>query len=570
MLHQTLRHLGAVAVLATLSISTLGTSTVDAATVGSLKQLAAPAGCIVDATTPLAGCGSASSLLGPAPFFGSHAVALSPDGKSLYAVAFNSDSIATFARNTTTSKIKQLPGPATTRSLIKPTSVDVSPDGRSVYVASIVGSSIAVFSRNTKTGRLTQLSGLQGCVSADPGTCATGRAMKGADVVAVSPDGRSVYAGAFESDALVAFTRNRSTGAITQQAGAKGCFTQAATSGCTTGRGLNGAEGLTISPDGKSVYIGAAVGNAVAVFSRNRETGAVSQPAGTKGCSAFNAGEGCANGDGLIGADSMEVSSDNKNLYVASGVGSSVAAFKRNPKTGNLTQLGGVAGCYVDRARSLGRCNSGVELDGPEGIAVSPDGRTVYVGSYFSGSVTVFDRTAFTGTITQRAGAHGCFVNVATSGCTTATALGNANALAISPDGRGVYVGAYGSNAIAIFDRAEPRAGHVTVNVPNKLGVPNGSVVSIPITCSGTADRRCPGGISIALSAGASGARRGGSFNIPVGQSDDVSVVMPNSVRRALAAAGSATVTVTMRVVQPTGRIAVFRERLRLGLSELG
>ena len=60
-----------------------------------------------------------------------------------------------------------------------------------------------------------------------------------------------------------------------------------------------------------------------------------------------------------------------------------------------------------------------MQLDGPEGIAVSPDGKSVYVGAFNSNAVAVFDRVSFTGTITQRSGADGCIVNVATTGCTT-------------------------------------------------------------------------------------------------------------------------------------------------------
>ncbi|MBJ7353271.1 MAG: beta-propeller fold lactonase family protein [Thermoleophilaceae bacterium] len=555
--------------LSGLTLSLLFSSTADGATVGSLRQLAAPAGCVADGSAPITGCTSGRAMLGIAPFFGSHAVALSPDGKNLYAAAFNSDRVVAFDRSPRSGKLVQRNG-ATGRGMLKPTSVAVSRDGRSVYVASIVGSAIAVFDRNTKTGTLKQKSGSAGCVarSAELG-CAVGRALDGVDVVVVSPGGGNVYAGSFASGAIVSFDRS-SSGRIVQKSGGAGCTVEVATSGCRTGRALKGAEGMTISPDGGNVYVGAAIGNAVAVFRRNGANGELSQPTGPAGCVAHNGAGGCASGDGLVGADSMQVSPDNKNLYVASGVGSSVAIFRRSTTSGRLTQLSGVAGCFTDRTRDLGRCNTGIELDQPEGIAVSPDGRTVYVGSFASSAVTVFDRTGFTGTITQRAGAHGCFVNVATAGCTTATALGNANALAISRDGRSVYVGSYSSNAVAAFDRAEPKAGHVTVSVPNRLGVPNGSVISIPVTCSGTAERRCPGGISIALSGSASGSRRGGSFNIAVGDSDDVSVVMPDSVRRALSANGSATVTVTMRVAQPSGRIAVFRQQMRLGVSELG
>jgi DNA-binding beta-propeller fold protein YncE len=572
-------------VISGLLYAVLFLGTAHAATVGTLKQLASPNGCVTDASAPITGCGTGRALFGTAPFFGSHAVALSPDGKNLYAASFNSDAIAVFARNTKTGVLKQMPGSAgcivnaafpncaTGEGLVKPTSVAVSPDGTSVYAASIVRSSVTAFKRSTKTGSLTQLPGTAGCIAADPGPeCAAGRELGGADIVVVSPDNRNVYVGSFTSDAVAVFNRNRSTGSIKQMAGSLGCFVETATAGCTTARGLKGAEGMTASPDGKNIYVGAAVGNAVAIFSRNSSNGNLHQPAGTAGCAAFEAAEGCANADGVVGADSMQVSSDNKNLYVASGVGSSVAVFKRSTKSGNITQLKGIAGCFTDHQRSLGRCTAAVQLDGPEGIAVSPDGNTVYVGAFFSSAVTVFDRTSFNGTLTQRAGVDGCIINVAVAGCLTGTALDSANALAISPDGHSVYVGAFGSNAIASFARAEPRAGRVASSVPSRLQSPSGRTVSIPVRCTGPKTKLCPGGISLKASSGTSvaGTIGRGSFSVPTGERRSVPIVLSPAARRYLRSHTSLLVTATLRVVQPTGQIAIFRQSVLLLVSGLG
>lgn len=549
----------------------------NAATIGTLKQLASPGGCTTDTSTPVAGCGTARALDGVAPFFGSQAVALSPDGKHLYAAAFDSDAITVFNRSSSSGRLTQKPGTAgcasiTTqptcaqgRSLIKPTSIAVSPDGESVYVASIVGSSIAVFDRNRSTGTLTQKSGTAGCVAKDDAhQCAAGRAMDGVDVVAVSPDNKHVYAGGFTNDSLVVFDRNRSTGSIKQKTGASGCFVETAQADCTTARGLNGAEGLTISPDGISVYVGAAIGNAVGVFRRNRNNGTLSQAAGTTGCFAFQAANGCANGDGLVGADSMQVSPDDRHLYVASGVGDSVASFKRSTSTGNLTQLAGIGGCYTNFTQTLGRCASGVQLDGPEGIVVSPDGANVYVGSFFSNAIVVFDRVAYTGTLTQRVSPNGCVIEPATAGCATGTALQGANALEMSNDGRRLYVGANGSNAIDVFSRAAPPSGWVRTSVPNRVRVAIGRSVSLPIACTGSKNRRCPGGIAVTSSG------RGGSFNIPTGQRRNVTVLLSAAQLSALRANGSVSVIATTRVVDPSGRIRVTRERVLLIARAVG
>src|SRR5262249_44368620 len=91
--------------------------------------------------------------------------------------------------------------------------VSVSPDGLNLYAAAqgIVGGSnaVTIFSRNTTTGVLTQLSGLAGCISLDGtgGSCAVGTAMDGALSIQTSPDGKNVYATAYVEGSVLAFNR---------------------------------------------------------------------------------------------------------------------------------------------------------------------------------------------------------------------------------------------------------------------------------------------------------------------------------------------------------------------------
>jgi DNA-binding beta-propeller fold protein YncE len=94
----------------------------------------------------------------------------------------------------------------------------VSPDGKSVYVA-VQFSGIDAFARNATSGRITQLHKLpgagakSGCVSTSGSseeggaTCADGRALNGSSSLALSPDGKSVYTAAYNSDAVAAFRR---------------------------------------------------------------------------------------------------------------------------------------------------------------------------------------------------------------------------------------------------------------------------------------------------------------------------------------------------------------------------
>jgi DNA-binding beta-propeller fold protein YncE len=88
------------------------------------------------------------------------------------------------------------------------------------------------------------------------------------------------------------------------------------------------------------------------------------------------------------------------------GVGGAVGA------PGDLTQKAGAAGCIVNDASPdiTGCTNTGLALNGAHTVTVSPDGASVYVASYLSDAVAVFDR-ASDGTLTQKAGTAGCIVN---------------------------------------------------------------------------------------------------------------------------------------------------------------
>ncbi len=58
--------------------------------------------------------------------------------------------------------------------------------------------------------------------------------------------------------------------------------------------------------------------------------------------------------------------------------------------TGALRQLPGTAGCMVNAAAIA--CSLGRAFVDPEGVAVSPDNKNVYVGAFGSGAVDLFNR----------------------------------------------------------------------------------------------------------------------------------------------------------------------------------
>jgi DNA-binding beta-propeller fold protein YncE len=459
--------IGALAVLTipttALATPTLGGARQPVSALGSLAQLPGRSGCVVDRSKPRAGCSALRALAGPAPFLGSHAIAVSPDGKNVYVASSRSDAIAIFTREARTGRLTQrsgvagciaargVDGCATAIGLAGPNSVTMSPDGRNVYVTSLASNTVVILRRNTSTGSLAQLSSGAGCVAdvATPG-CATGRALAGPDIVAVSPDGKSVYVGAFKGSALAIFSRNTTTGALTQPTDATGCFVEAPTAGCATALALANPEGIAVSGNGASVYVAAPGSGAVDAFTRNASTGALTQPTDGSGCTVSIPIVGCTLGVQLGGADAVVVSPNDASVYVTALTSNSVTAFSRT-STGQLTQLSGTSACLINLL-AVG-CSLARELGGPEGLAVSPDGANVYAVAYVSGALDVLNRNADSGAVTQKPRAPGCLVGSALPGCTPGRAQLGASSVVVSPDGKYVYSAAFKSNAVGIFKR---------------------------------------------------------------------------------------------------------------------
>jgi len=314
-------------------------------------------------------------------------------------------------------------------------------------------------------GTLSQLSGSRGCLvdrSAPSGGCGTARALEGpgpfmgSRAIALSPDGRNAYVASSKSDAIAIFRRNAQTGALAQSKGVAGCIAVKGAGGCAKAIGLDGPNSVAVSPDGRNVYATSRASNTISVFHRDRSDGSLSQlPAGA-GCISGLPVPNCANGRALVGPDVVVVSPDGKNVYVGSFFGNAVAVFSRDPASGGLTQPSGSAGCI---AEATSGCAAGLALGAPEGMAVSGDGESVYVATALSNAVVVLSRDPSTGTLTQAGGGGGCIVNAALTGCTTGVELSGANAVTVSPDDEGVYVTSLFSNSVTSFTRSTSSGG---------------------------------------------------------------------------------------------------------------
>lgn len=451
-------------VLALLVPAALGLAAPAAASAfGMLTQKAGTAGCINN--TGSQGCQTGTRI-------GGSALAISPDGKSVYATGFDSTSaVAVLDRDPLTGELTQKPLPAGCNSgggaggcsavsaMVKPDGVAVSHDGKNVYIADYDQNSVMVFDR-AADGTLTQKVAPDGCFSPSGhgGTCTVANGLSRESRIVVSPDDKNVYvasSGGGGAGAVAVFDRNLTTGKLSQKPGADGCVSADAMAPCEAVVAMGHPEGIAVSPEleGGNVYVTARATDSVLVFKRELD-GTLTQMPAPDGCWVNVANPSCSIGVGLDDSGAVKspaVSPDGKNVYVpASGAGG-VAVFDRNTTTGAIDQKAAQAGC-VSWDGTGGGCQVGFGVREAAEVVVSPDGQSVYVaGTHADSGVAVFDRDESNGELTQRPGKEGC---ISASGSSGACEIGRnlpAIAIAVSPDNENVYAA-----GIAIFDRDAP------------------------------------------------------------------------------------------------------------------
>src|SRR4051794_19525471 len=263
---------------------------------------------------------------------------------------------------------------AVARAVGLPTALALSPDGTNAYVAAH-REAVAVLDREVTSGAMVGQGGTDGCISRDgtPGgerarrlrqpavisrtrSCAIGRGLFGVTDVAVSPDGRNVYVSS--ADGLAIFDRDQQGGGLTQKAGTAGCITRTGIQrgatrrapGCARARGLLQTSSVTVSPDGRSVYVTSVD---ILAFTRDPRTGALKQISGPGGCvggSADGADDArCGADPEADGATSLYVTPDGRQVYASSGTDAgaagAVAILARDPRSGTLTPGRGPGSC---------------------------------------------------------------------------------------------------------------------------------------------------------------------------------------------------------------------------------
>jgi DNA-binding beta-propeller fold protein YncE len=261
--------------------------------------------------------------------------------------------------------------------------------------------------------------------------------------------------------------------ALIQLPGRAGCLTSEPRAGCGRLVGAAGSGSIVISADGRSVYV--ASDGSLAVLRRNVQTGVLSQPSGRAACiqnpAPYWYEKRC-----LPLADffplAVAVSPDGRWVYVASGavdVGGGrdrawtrFDIFRRDTQSGNLSRLLGAGMCFYDAAHSQPRpprgCTPASGLSVPDAVAVSPDGRFVYVGSttlYAQTRGITVFRRLESGGLRQQPSVRR---SAFPTGSETPVSV---ERLVLSPDGKNLYAVVTQYDLIVAFDR-DARTGTLT------------------------------------------------------------------------------------------------------------
>ena len=295
-----------------------------------------------------------------------------------------------------------------------PSSVAISPDGTSVYVSNKNSGTLSFYNR-APDGSLTFVSSIH--------------SGSGPESIAISPDGTNVYVANKLSNTLKIFER-LADGSLT--------------SGSSISTGTSPGS-IAISPDGRNVYVANSGYSTLSIFNRFRRDNLSSGFPSTIACNMV--------------PKCVIVSPDGLNVYA---VGSSlIKIFNRASNEGGLTlsdtvntlgvDLSSVA-ISPDGTRVYTACNQnnyffsfdrtpngalrggleyGRNLSGPVSIAISPNGKGVYIANYTGNNLYYTGETL--GNIS--------------SGI-------NPSSVAVSPDGSNVYVTGYLSNTLYIHTRS--------------------------------------------------------------------------------------------------------------------
>jgi DNA-binding beta-propeller fold protein YncE len=306
-------------------------------------------------------------------------------------------------------------------------------------------------------GILSQFPGAPGCFSEVPlAGCADSDHLSHAADVVVSADGKFAYVASYESSSVTGYTLDPATASFGHRVT---CWSQVAAAGCVKGDALDGARGLAIAPDGKTLYVASAYhsldNGGVAALARDPATGVLTAQ---RNCRTRQATAVCPQAVGLEGAQNVAVAPSGNAVYVTAYYGGSgtqtggaLTAYSILPSGALGTQIS----CRTAASIAVAGCTHDDIPFHPSGLTVAPDGNTVFMtiraGNAYHGGVAGY-KPAADGSLSS---ATTCFAEIPTLPCIEdASGITDATDVAVSADNARIYVSALeGGGSVAAFSR---------------------------------------------------------------------------------------------------------------------
>ena len=319
--------------------------------------------------------------------------------------------------------------------------------------------------------------------------------------VAVSGDGKLVVAGG--AGAVLVATR-ASTGALTPVQ----CFAQTASAKCTAIDGLGSVAWIRFTPDDQQVYVGSG-GGTIAVFNHNTSTNRLNHPSNDTGCYTSSPTVGCTTLNLHNSALDAAFAPGGGSLYVVGNSG--LFVVDRGP-TGVLSAATGVPGSTcVANSGAGGGCLELANFSGARSVIVTPDGANVVAGLSNgnsgspgeNGGVWSFQRLG-----SGKLNLGSCVQEHATTACTGAIGVRNAQSLAIGANGFIYEAGAAGDVGGVIVLKHD-QSGDLTrvecYSPPSVSGcqhlLPTGAQTPAQVSFAGGYVHALMGGVYLALTA---------------------------------------------------------------------
>lgn len=347
---------------------------------GRLTPMAGPGSCVgQEAKTA---CAVTHDYVG-----GGAAIAASPDGRSLYVTIPGGDTVLTIARDPQAGTISVPPGQCQTTqmaipcpappALDDPVALVVAPDGRFVYVGTRNGASVITLERDTTTGALTPLTGAGACVQAVPaGDCAKLANVEQIASLALTPDGRHLYAASPPAEGVFGIDVDPATGRLTPMTGDRRCVQDSLVSGACArwAVGLKRASAVAVIGGGTALAAAGEQSRRITVMGIDPDGGlAVADCIGGPQLPGCEAGTKAPLGEQV---PALAATPDGRSLLVPDAFG--VHSFRTHG--GSIDPHPSPARCVADTLYVPDACDAAAtHLAGAQHVAVSPDGSSAYV-----------------------------------------------------------------------------------------------------------------------------------------------------------------------------------------------